>query len=165
MAEEINEQETAVTEEEFDAVAAINELKNNSVAKSEYNKVIAERDKYLKALIEGNQIEEKKPREGKSIDTLRKELFQQESTNLDFAKNALELRNAIIESNGIDVFVGSGHHLVPTDDDYASAQKVADALQHCIEIADNDPEIFTRELMRITNDVAPAVKINSKIRR
>ena len=54
---------------------------------------------------------------------------------------------------------------MPTNEDYEAAQKVADAFQSCIDVAEGDPEIFTRELMRITKDAAPLVKINPKIRR
>ena len=54
---------------------------------------------------------------------------------------------------------------IPDNSDYEAAQRVADALQSCVEVADGDSEIFTRELMRITNDVAPQTNINPKIRR
>ena len=40
------------TETEFDPISAINDIKANTVSKEEYNKLKAEKDKYLKALIE-----------------------------------------------------------------------------------------------------------------
>ena len=158
--------EVNTTETEFDPVQAINELKQNSVSKEDYNKVVAEKNKYLKALIDGNQVAEVQNKEPVDIDGLRKELFSGEKdlTNLEYAKKALELRNALIERDGVDIFVGRGSKLTPTDDDYEAAQRVADGFQQCIDVAQGDSEIFTRELMRITEDVAPH-KINPKIRR
>ena len=154
------------TETEFDPVAAINELKQNSVSKEDYNKVVAEKNKYLKALIDGNQVAEVPNKEPVDIDGLRKELFggEKDLTNLEYVKKALELRNALIERDGVDIFVGRGSKLTPTDEDYEAAQRVADGFQQCIDVAQGDSEIFTRELMRITEDVAPH-KINPKIRR
>ena len=154
------------TETEFDPVQAINELKQNSVSKEEYNKVVSEKNKYLKALIDGNQIAEAQPKEPVDIDALRKDLFggSKDLTNLEYAQKSLELRDALIERDGVDIFVGRGSKLTPTDEDYEAAQRVADAFKQCIDVAQGDSEIFTRELMRITEDVAPH-KINPKIRR
>ena len=158
--------EVNTTETEFDPVQAINELKQNSVSKEDYNKVVAEKNKYLKALIDGNQVAEVQNKEPVDIDGLRRELFSGEKdlTNLEYAKKALELRNALIERDGVDIFVGRGSKLTPTDEDYEAAQRVADGFQQCIDVAQGDSEIFTRELMRITEDVAPH-RINPKIRR
>ena len=85
-------QEGNTTETEFDPVQAINELKQNTVSKEEYNKVKAEKDKYLKALIEGSQVADEK-KEPVDVDALRKSLFTEDLDNLTFAKKALELRN------------------------------------------------------------------------
>ena len=158
--------EVNTTETEFDPVQAINELKQNSVSKEDYNKVVAEKNKYLKALIDGNQVAEVSNKEPVDIDGLRKELFggEKDLANLEYVKKALELRNALIERDGVDIFVGRGSKLTPTDDDYEAAQRLADGFQQCIDVAQGDSEIFTRELMRITEDVAPH-KINPKIRR
>lgn len=159
-------QEGTNTETEFDPVQAINELKQNTVSKEEYNKLKAEKDKYLKALIEGSQVADEK-KEPVDIKELRKALFNPDSelSNLNYARKALQLREAIIEQEGRDIFVGKGSKLTPTNEDYEAAQKVADVFQNCIDVADGNSEIFTRELMRVTNDVALPTKINPKIRR
>lgn len=152
-------------ETEFDAVKAINELKQNSVSKEEYNKVLAEKNKYLKALIDGDKVAAAEDKQPVDVEELRKDLFGKELNNLDYARKALELRNELIDRDGVDIFVGKGSKLVPTTEDYEAAQRVADAFQSCIDVAQGDSEIFTRELMRITNDVAPQTTINPKIRR
>ena len=157
--------EVNTTETEFDPVQAINELKQNSVSKEKYEAVIAERNKYLKALIDGNQVAEAQPKEPVDVDALRRDLFGRELSDLEYAKKALELRNELIEREGVDIFVGRGSKLTPDASDYEAAQRVADAFESCIEVADGDSEIFKRELMRITDDIAPQFKINPKIRR
>ena len=161
----VTSQEGNTTETEFDPVQAINELKQNSVSKEKYEAVIAERNKYLKALIDGNQVAEAQPKEPVDVDALRRDLFGRELSDLEYAKKALELRNELIEREGVDIFVGKGSKLTPDASDYEAAQRVADAFESCIEIADGDSEIFKRELMRITDDIAPQYKINPKIRR
>ena len=164
----VTSQEGITTETDFDPVQAINELKQNSVSKEMYNKVVEEKNKYLKALIDGNQVAEAQPKEPVDIDALRSDLFsgKKDLSNLEYAQKALELRDALIESQGVDIFVGKGSKLTPTNDDYEAAQRVADTFQQCIDVAQGDSEIFTRELMRLTEDVAPlASKINPKIRR
>ena len=158
-------QEGDTTETEFDPVQAINELKQNSVSKEKYDQVVAEKNKYLKALIDGNQVAEAQPKEPVDLDALRTDLFTKDLSNLDYAKKALTLRNELIEREGVDIFVGKGNKLTPDESDYAAPQKVADACQQCIDVADGDSEIFTRELMRITKDAAPLTQINPKIRR
>ena len=158
-----NISETAA-EGEFDPVQALSELKQNSVSKDQYNKVIAERDRYAKALFNGTSedIEKKEPVD---IDTLRKDLFTKDLSNLEFAEKALALREAIIEKDGVDIFVGKGEKLAPTDEDYRAAQKVADGLRSCVDIADGNSEIFTRELMRITNDVGFGYGVDPRVKR
>ena len=67
----VTSQEGITTETDFDPVQAINELKQNSVSKEMYNKVVEEKNKYLKALIDGNQVAEAQPKEPVDIDALR----------------------------------------------------------------------------------------------
>lgn len=156
-----------VTETEFDPISAINDIKANTVSKEEYNKMKSDRDKYLKALINGTQVAETTPKQPVDIQSLRNDLFSGKGmSNLEYAEKSLQLREAIIEKEGVDIFVAKGSKLTPTTEDYEAAQRVADAFQSCIEVANGDSEIFTRELMRITNDAAPlTTKINSKIKR
>lgn len=153
--------------QEFDPIEEIKKIKENSVSKIDYEKVVAERDKYCKALIDGVKLDKDETKTNKApvdIDALRKDLFTKDLSNLEFTKKALALRNEIIEKQGVDIFVGSGEKLTPTQEDYNAAQRVADGLQSCIEVSDGNSEIFTRELMRITKDVSLPGKINPKIK-
>lgn len=141
----------------FDPVQAINELKEKMVPREDYLKVLEERNKYCKALIDGTTEPSNAPKKAEpvDIDKLRTDLFTKDLSNLEFVEKALTLRNEIIDKEGKDIFVGSGEKLVPTEEDYRAAQRVADGLQECVTIADGNSEIFTRELMRITKDVSP----------
>lgn len=164
----MDEQQVNVTiepTEDFDPVAEIQALRANSVPKTEYEKAVADKNKYLKALIDGAQIETPAA-ETVDVEALRAELFGgEELDNLTYCKKALELRNALIEQQGIDIFVGSGSKLTPTDADYIAAQRVADAMQSCIDAADGNSSVFTAKLMSITNDVKLLGNINPKIKR
>lgn len=150
--QEILQNQETVEDESYDVVSEINKIKENTVSKDEYNRLRAERDKYAKALIEGTQVTE--PKQAVPIADLREKLLNSDSlSNLDYVQTALQLREAILEDTGEDIFVGKGSKLTPDDNDYLKAQQVADAFQHCVEVSDGNSEIFTRELMRITNDV------------
>lgn len=156
--------------EGLDPLTALQELRENSVPKSDFEKVLAERNKYFKAIIDGQKPisgEEKAPTDD-DIQGLRKKLFNGEKdlSNLEYVETALKLRNAIIDRDGVDIFVGKGNKYAPTENDYECAERTAQALQACVDVAEGDSAIFTRELARITRDVAPTFqKINPKIRR
>lgn len=159
--EQLNNNEVQTSEPEYDVVAEVNKIKETMVDKADYDKLRAERDKYAKALVEGTKVDVNK--QSASVDDLRKKLFSDNSelSNLDYVQTALELRQAILDNGGDDIFVGRGSKLTPDDNDYAKAKKVAEALQSCIDNAEGNSEIFTRELMRITDDV----KIPNNFRR
>ena len=159
-------QQKEVVEEEFDPIEAIKEMKQNYVPKKEYEKVVKEKNDYFKALVNGDTFEAK-PEEPVDINQLRKDLFSDNSslTNLDFIKKSLKLRDEIINREGKDPFCPYGKHISPDDSYYINSQKVADGLQHCIDVADGNPDIFRQELYRITVDNVPRSVINKKIKR
>lgn len=140
--------------EEIDYIAAINELKANSVDITKYMKVKEENQKLLKSLINGETIDQ--PEEKVDINSLRKELYGGGSmSNLDYWTKTMKLREAIMESGKPDPFTPQGKNIVASDADRAAAQKVADCINHCIEVADGDSLVFTNELQRLTADTAP----------
>ena len=64
MADEIKEQIVEQTEDvDFDPVKEIQDLRNNTVSKEDYEKVVAENKRYLKALIDGQQVKSAAERE------------------------------------------------------------------------------------------------------
>ena len=141
-----------------DYLAAIKELKQNSVDRSEYDKLKAENKKLIDAVVNG-QVGQEEPtvvlHTKEEINQLRKELFDPESdlSNLEYIKKAVELRDALMENGEPDPFIPVGKQISPSRDDIEIAEKVAQVYKECIEFAQGDSEVFTNELMRRTRDV------------
>lgn len=155
MDEELNNVSSPTeTGNETDYVEVIQDLKNNTVSKSEYAKLQAENKKLINALANGQTISTEvvnKP----DISTLRAKLQSEDQTNLEFITNALALRQAIIDEGGEDPFLPQGTRIAPTPEDRMKAQNVADVFQDCIDYAQGDSQLFTNELQRRTIDVMP----------
>ena len=141
-----------------DYLAAIKELKENSVNRSEYDKLRAENKRLIDAVVNGQPGQEETvvvKHSKEQIDDLRNELFNspRELNNLEFITKAMELREALMENGEPDPFLPVGKQISPTRDDIEGAEKVAQVYKECIEYADGDSEVFTNELMRRTRDV------------
>lgn len=157
-----NEQLLSVSGEEqsndsADYIAAINEMKQNSVSRQQYEKLKQENKELLDTLINGGQIVNQTVEPKKSIEEMRNQLFSKEAadkgmTNLEFITRSLELRDAIIESGGTDPFLPVGKGIEITRDDYEAAEFTAEQFRECIDIAQGNSEVFTNELMRRTID-------------
>ena len=159
MAEEKEISVTGTVEDNTqDYLAAIKELKENSVNRSEYEKLRAENKKLIDTVVNGlpgqeEQVVVKHSKE--QIDDLRNELFNspRELNNLEFITKTMELREALMENGEPDPFLPVGKQISPTRDDIEGAEKVAQVYKECIEYAEGDSEVFTNELMRRTRDV------------
>ena len=141
-----------------DYLAAIKELKENSVNRSEYDKLRAENKRLIDAVVNGQPGQEEQvvvKHSKEQIDDLRNELFNspRELNNLEFITKAMELREALMENGEPDPFLPVGKQISPTRDDIEGAEKVAQVYKECIEYAEGDSEVFTNELMRRTRDV------------
>ena len=163
MAEEFDNsvsQQEDVEQDTNNYIEAIKEMKANSVSKEAYQKLKDENKQLLDSLINGSQIaiEQMKPEiTDEYVNGLRKKLFNPDEglSNLEYAKTATELRDALLEKGEVDPFLPVGHNITPTDEDYVKADRVGQVLKECIEYADGDSELFTNELMRRTNDSMP----------
>ena len=158
----LEEKETNVTgnveDNTQDYLAAIKELKENSVDRSEYDKLRAENKRLIDAVVNGQPGQEEpavSKHSKEQIDDLRNELFNspKELNNLEYITKAMELREALMENGEPDPFLPVGKQISPTRDDIEGAEKVAKVYKECIEYAEGDSEVFTNELMRRTRDV------------
>ena len=158
--EEILTSDSGEVVDNTDYIAAINELKQNSVDRSKYDQLKAENKRLLDSLVNGQQLPEQSPVQKPNIDDLRKKLFDKdkELSNLEYCETALELRNALIENGEPDPFLPYGKKIVPTEEDIAAAGRVAKTMQECIDYAEGDSQAFTNELMRRTVDTGPRRK-------
>ena len=159
MAEEKEISVTGTVEDNTqDYINAIKDLKQNSVNRSEYEKLRAENKRLIDAVVNGQpgQEEQVVVRHSKEqIDDLRNDLFNspRELNNLEFITKAMELREALMENGEPDPFLPVGKQISPTRDDLEGAEKVAQVYKECIDYAEGDSEVFTNELMRRTRDV------------
>ncbi len=156
MTDEEKKVETGTVEDMTpDYLAAIQELKQNSVDRKQYDQLKAENKKLLESIVNGQEIELPKAETKRTIKELREELFDsnKQLSNLQFVSNALELRKQLIEQGEPDPFLPVGNQITPTDADIAAAEKVATVLQECVDYAEGDSAVFTNELQRRTVDV------------
>ena len=153
----------------IDYISLIEELKNNTVKKEDYDKLKQDHTRLLQSIINGENIDIDIDADGKPesetpeelntrISALRKELFNSQDgdmTNLDFISKTMQLREALIKKGEQDIFLPSGKNITPSEEDIKSAQRVADVYQQCIDYAKGDPIVFTNELQRRTLNSMP----------
>ena len=149
------QEEVNNTGAEVDPIEALREIKKNSVPRSEYDRVVAERNRIFAAYANGER--EEKPAESTpvDVDALRHDILSGELSNLEYAEKVVALRKELIAQGQRDPFLPYGKDVYPTMEDEAEAQAVADALEDCIEAANGDSAIFTNELQRIMVNTAP----------
>ena len=136
-----------------DYLAAIKELKENSVDRSKYEDLKAENKKLLDSIVNGQEVkvEEQKPK--KSIEELRNEWMDENNSNLQYIERTLALREALMAEGKPDPFLPVGSQIMPTEEDIAAANRVATVLKECVEYAQGDSSVFTNELQRRLVDV------------
>ena len=140
-----------VENNDADYLEAIQTLKQNSVDRSEYEKLKAENKKLINAVVNGQTVDVEATEQPRDVDEIRDELFNHEHNNLDYVKLALELRSTLMAKGEPDPFLPLGAQISPTAEDVQTAEKVANIYQECIDYADGDSALFTQELMRRTN--------------
>lgn len=148
-----NETGTPVEDMTEDYLAAIKDLKQNTVSRDDYEKLKAENKKLLNSVVNGQVVEVEAGPQYRDVAEIRDELFNHEHNNLDYIKLALELRNTLIAKGETDPFIPVGKQISPTREDLEAAERVAQVYQECVDYADGDSALFTQELMRRTKDV------------
>ena len=102
-----------------DYIKAIKDLKQNSVDRSEYEKLRAENKKLIDAVVNGQPGQEEQvvvKHSKEQIDDLRNDLFNstRELTNLEFITKTMELREALMENGEPDPFLPVGKQICLT---------------------------------------------------
>ena len=151
-----SENESEQKGNEQDYIKAIQDLKENSVSKEDYQKLKEDNQKLIQALKDGTPNPLVKSEERKDINELRKELFNNLEggvPNLEMAKKLVELRKEILKDpKAFDPALpnGNGYNFNAYDEE--KAQQVFDCLEHCINYAEGDNELFTQEFLRHIRD-------------
>lgn len=156
MANETTNIETSTIEEMNNEqyIAAIEELKANTVSREAYNKLRNENKSLLDALVSGKELPQE-PTKAPSADELRKKLFSgNDMSNLEYVETALALRNSLIAAGERDPFLPYGEKVDITPEQIESAEKVAAGLQDMIDFAEGDSGVFSAEYQRRVKDVA-----------
>lgn len=152
-------QNQEIEDNKQDYIAEIQNLRETTVPKDEYNRLREENKRLISSLAKGETITQ--PKAKPDINELRKRVFDNEhQSNLEYWGAVLELRDAVIDSGAPDPFLPQGHKVVPTTEDIECANRVAAVVKDCIDYADGDSQLFTNELMRRTVEVAPANRRN-----
>lgn len=131
-------------------IEALNQLKQNSVDKADYEKLKAENKKLLDSIVNGTEVA-LPANEKESIDDLRKKLANSSEdgiSSLEYADTALKLRQRLLEEGQEDPFVAHGSQYSPTQLDYDRANRVAAILQDCVDNAEGDDATFLAELKK-----------------
>lgn len=164
--ENIVDTTTTDTPDYQEYIDTINELKRNSVSRTEYDKLMEEKKTLLSNLVNGTgtYVAEEPPAKRETLDEMRKRVFDNPRNDLEYVSGILEIRTRVMEEGGADPFVSENSHYTPTQDDYRDAELLANGLAHCVEVADGDNSIFLQELSRITKDT-PIVPKPKTIKR
>ena len=155
MSEEEREQQNPDNEPEMTAneyINQINDLKERTVSREEYERIKNDNRELAKALINGtgaNIPGITKPEEKPDLDDLRKKLFTKKSKNdLEYFTNLLALRDGVMADGQPDPFLPINREFRATAQDEADAERIATQIKEAIEYADGDPAVFSNDLRR-----------------
>lgn len=155
MSEEEREHQNPDNEPEMTAkeyINQINDLKEKTVSREEYERIKNDNKELAKALINGtgaNIPGITKPEEKPDLDDLRKKLFTKKSKNdLEYFTNLLALRDGVIADGQPDPFLPINREFRATAQDEADAERIATQIKEAIEYADGDPAVFSNDLRR-----------------
>lgn len=147
---------------QLELAKALKEARENSVPKSEYEKLQKTNQELIAQIIDGSDAgggQHRTPKTKADVQALRNELYGpkcSELSNLEFWDKTLKLREAVIEVDGIDPFLPHGANIKPTEQDVESAENVAKVVSQCIKEADGDSGVFTALLQSKTNNDSQA---------
>ena len=150
-------------EQEQDYIEAIQNLKDNTVSKEQYEKLRAENKKLLNAVLNDQKAEKEEPVETveqlqNDLRTIKSELANAQEkgmSNLEFTSKALKYREKAMKLGLQDPFVPNTP-TGPEENDFRSAERVAEVLQKCVDEAKGNPATFR-------NLFEQAVRDDSKI--
>ena len=155
MSEEEREQQNPDNDPEMTAseyINQINNLRENTVSREEYERIKNDNKELAKALINGtgaNIPGITKPENKPDLDDLRKKLFTKKSKNdLEYFTNLLALRDGVMADGQPDPFLPINREFRATAQDEADAERIATQIKEAIDYANGDPAVFSNDLRR-----------------
>lgn len=154
--EEVQNNEVTVNADE------LAKFKETHVSKEEYDKVVAEKNSMVKALLDGQSIDIEEEKEDKRSIQDYIEDVNKDQTNLDYWVNVLAYRDKVMKEGYEDPFLPIGHNISPTDEDRAAAEKVATRMQDMINRSNGNPAIFKGLYQAEVQDISIAKPTRAK---
>ena len=143
--------DTIIETNEQDYITEIQRLRDTTVSKEQYNKLLEDNKRLIQSLANGDKQDETDASGSVSIDDLRKQLAHPDDmSNLEYVAAALDLRDALIEAGLPDPFLPNGTHAHATAADREAAERVAAVMRECVDAADGNDGVFTAQLMART---------------
>lgn len=149
----MDEQNTIETPE-TNYIEIINNMKQTTVSKDEYNRVLADNRKLAESLATSPARSTEEPETpvatDEDIDLMRRNLMtiNKHQTNLEFTRQLLDLRDALIARGEPDPFLSNNSQIAPTEADEAKAQMIANGLRQMCDYCGKDAQLFNSELKR-----------------
>lgn len=140
---------------EIEQARTLAELKNKVTVLENENKNLQEaKSKYYDQILNGGSADPIVEQKHRPIKEIRDDMikgFENDITNLDYCKLAVELDDAIREDANdrgkVDsAFLPKGKDVQITVDEYNTADKMNKVLKECIEEADGNPDKFNMAL-------------------
>lgn len=154
-----DEKRNETEENNVDYIEAIKELKRTTVSKDQYEKVVEDNKKLLNAVL-NDQVVEGEPKKV-TVEELQNNLKQykkdlanaQENgmSNLEYVDKALKYRETALALGLQDPFVPNSP-TGPDDNDFKTAQKVADRLKEAVDKANGNPTVFRNLFEELVRD-------------
>lgn len=149
--------ETTTTTDNNMYIDTINELKQNTVSKSQYEQVLAENKKLLDSLANGDYSKPAEPEKPKhDLEALKNKWIATFglNSNLIPAKAALEYRDAYLEDTGIDIMAPNACNPAyeQKPEDLESASNAAETIRSCIADCGGSDKTFFSLLCDRTQD-------------
>lgn len=154
-----DEKRNETEENNVDYIEAIKELKRTTVSKDQYEKVVEDNKKLLNAVL-NDQVVEGEPKKV-TVEELQNNLKQykkdlanaQENgmSNLEYVDKALKYRETALALGLQDPFVPNSP-TGPDDNDFKTAQKVADRLKETVEKSNGNPSVFRNLFEELVRD-------------
>lgn len=131
---------------DFDLLNEVKKLKENSVPKEEYDKLLAENKKIIRDFVYGSgdssNVGEAKP----NIEELRNKIFGdnvEQMSNRDFWKNVSELYHTRLEQDGENIFLPKGKKTRYERKDYEVVESMMNTIDLMLEDSKDNPSLFT----------------------
>lgn len=145
-------------------INAIQEMKDKTVDKTLYDKLLRERNDLINTLANGGTLPAGRE-ETATLEECRKAFNGKLSGQCDMFEKLLAMREAGLREEGEDCFVSTGRHITPTQADYQRAQELADIYRECLDYAQGDDGVFVGEMSRRMVDTGIPMVNKSKVNR